>query len=78
MGHADIATTMIYVHHVPQSDAADKLSGRVTVAQNPVSGHVRDTVTEPDRRQAKRKSCSFQHVRDGPAWTRTRDRRIMS
>jgi integrase len=26
MGHADIATTMIYVHHVPQNDAADKLS----------------------------------------------------
>jgi integrase len=26
MGHADIATTMIYVHHVPQLDAADKLS----------------------------------------------------
>ena len=26
MGHADIQTTMIYVHHVPQHDAADKLS----------------------------------------------------
>ncbi|MDQ3678692.1 MAG: site-specific integrase [Actinomycetota bacterium] len=26
MGHADIATTMIYVHHVPQHDAAAKLS----------------------------------------------------
>lgn len=26
MGHADIATTMIYVHHVPQLDAAEKLS----------------------------------------------------
>ena len=26
MGHADIQTTMIYVHHVPQNDAADKLS----------------------------------------------------
>jgi len=25
MGHADIATTMIYVHHVPQHDAADRL-----------------------------------------------------
>ena len=35
-------------HHVPQIDAADKLSRLVTVAQNPVSGHVRDTVTEPD------------------------------
>jgi integrase len=26
MGHTDIATTMIYVHHVPQVDAAEKLS----------------------------------------------------
>jgi integrase len=26
MGHADIATTMIYVHHVPLLDAAEKLS----------------------------------------------------
>jgi hypothetical protein len=48
MGHADIATTMIYVHHVPQIDAADKLSDLVTAAQNPVSGHVRDTNAETD------------------------------
>jgi hypothetical protein len=40
---------MIYVHHVPQIDAADKLS-----------------------------ELGFQHVLDGPAWTRTRDQRIMS
>jgi integrase len=26
MGHADIATTMIYVHHVPRLDAAERLS----------------------------------------------------
>lgn len=26
MGHADISTTMIYVHHVPQIDAAAKLT----------------------------------------------------
>jgi integrase len=48
MGHADIATTMLYVHHVPQIDAADKLSELVAAAQNPVSGHVRDTIEEPD------------------------------
>ena len=33
MGHADIATTMIYVYHVPQNDAADKLSAAVAAAQ---------------------------------------------
>ena len=26
MGHADIQTTMIYIHHVPQHDAAERLS----------------------------------------------------
>jgi hypothetical protein len=26
MDHADIQTTMIYAHHVPQHDAADKLT----------------------------------------------------
>src|SRR5215212_4829321 len=26
MGHADIATTMIYVHHIPRHDAADRLT----------------------------------------------------
>ena len=48
MGHADIQTTMVYVHHVPQIDAADKLSDLVTAAQSPVSGHVRGTNAETD------------------------------
>ena len=34
MGHANIDTTMLYVHHVPQHDAADKLSALVTGAQS--------------------------------------------
>jgi len=29
MGHANIETTMIYVHHVPQHDAADRLSALI-------------------------------------------------
>jgi len=32
MGHADIATTMIYVHHMPQVDAAKRLSAALTSA----------------------------------------------
>lgn len=35
MGHADISTTMIYVHHVPRHDAAEKLS-RVVAAERGV------------------------------------------
>jgi hypothetical protein len=32
MGHADIQTTMIYVHHVPKEAAADELSQAVAAA----------------------------------------------
>ncbi|HET6570928.1 MAG TPA: tyrosine-type recombinase/integrase [Solirubrobacterales bacterium] len=32
MGHADIQTTVIYVHHVPQVDAAEKLSAALREA----------------------------------------------
>ena len=32
MGHADIQTTMIYVHHVPKTAAADELSRAVEAA----------------------------------------------
>jgi len=33
MGHADIATTMIYVHHVPRVDAAARLSAALEAAE---------------------------------------------
>ena len=34
-GHVDIATTQRYVHHVPQHDAADRLSAVVAAAVHP-------------------------------------------
>jgi integrase len=51
MGHADIATTMVYVHHVPRLDAAERLSRLVAAAESvprlrPVSGHARDKDAE--------------------------------
>jgi integrase len=36
MGHADVQTTMIYVHHVPQHDAAAKLSAALRAETTPV------------------------------------------
>ena len=42
MGHADIATTMIYVHHVPQLDAAEKLSRALAGATSPGSTRAGD------------------------------------
>jgi hypothetical protein len=48
MGHADVVTTMRYVHHVPQDDAADRLTEVFRSAEvptfPPASGHARDTV----------------------------------
>ncbi len=38
MGHADIQTTMIYVHHVPQHDAADSSHGSSKTALRVRSG----------------------------------------
>ena len=35
MGHVDVQTTMIYVHHVPQHDAADKLSAALRAETTP-------------------------------------------
>jgi len=37
MGHADIHTTMIYVHHQPKATAADRLSELVAkaIGRNP-------------------------------------------
>jgi integrase len=37
MGHADISTTMIYVHHVPQVDAAEKLSAALSESATPAT-----------------------------------------
>ncbi len=37
MGHESIDTTMIYVHHVPQTDAAAKLSKLLSARSDPRS-----------------------------------------
>ena len=46
MGHADIQTTMIYVHHVPKAEAADQLSRAVEAATSPAAAdHVTPSPT---------------------------------
>lgn len=42
MGHADIQTTMIYVHHVPQHDAAERLTAVVSADRGVGEGTFRD------------------------------------
>jgi integrase len=48
MGHADISTTMVYVHHVPQVDAAERLS-RVVAGDDFVSRNVSRTGRNSDQ-----------------------------
>src|SRR5215218_5740130 len=38
MGHADVQTTMLYVHHTPQHDAADRLGALVSKDSSPAFG----------------------------------------
>jgi len=49
MGHADISTTMIYVHHVPQHDAADRLGQLVEAAENPLEQSVSRNVSRTEQ-----------------------------
>ncbi len=39
MGHADLAMTMRYVHHVPAHDAAARLSAVVAATDDPFGAH---------------------------------------
>lgn len=45
MGHANIQTTMIYIHHQPKAAAADKLSLLVAQAVSPAVSTERDAAT---------------------------------
>ena len=77
MGHADIQTTMVYVHHVPQNDAADKLSRAARRAHERRSW-VRNGCEIGDRggRRRPRNRC-FAGRNDAGGGTRTPDTRIM-
>lgn len=44
MGHEDISTTLIYLHHVPQNDAADRLGALIDRKRAPLGASVSDDV----------------------------------
>ena len=77
MGHADIQTTMIYIHHVPQHDAADRLSRlleeRIPGARGCAPGA---RATESGERQEE-ETPDLQGLPDAGGGTRTPDTRIM-
>ena len=77
MGHADIQTTMIYVHHVPQHDAADRLTrlldDRTQGARGCTPGARATQTGEP----SKPKMSALQAFQSAGGGTRTPDTRIM-
>jgi integrase len=77
MGHADIQTTMIYVHHVPQNDAADKLSRLLEASMNEDVGCTPGARAPSEDHPEEAKSADFQGKSDAGGGTRTPDTRIM-
>jgi hypothetical protein len=77
MGHANIQTTMIYIHHVPQHDAADKLSRLLSDRSSEQAGCT-PGAREPDERDPDdAESHDLQGLLDAGGETRTPDTRIM-
>jgi integrase len=77
MGHADIQTTMIYVHHVPQNDDADKLSRLLEASMNEDVGCTPGARGASEAHSEEAKSADFQGEDDAGGGTRTPDTRIM-
>ncbi len=57
MGHADIQTTMVYVHHVPQHDAADRLTALLGKAAGGEPRRKMDAKNEPAEDREIRESA---------------------
>jgi integrase len=77
MGHADIQTTMIYVHHVPQNDAADKLSRLLENDTKNEVGCTPGARSGSDDNPQEPESGDLQGEDDAGGGTRTPDTRIM-
>jgi len=77
MGHADIQTTMIYVHHVPQNDAADKLSRLLDARISDEVGCEMGAKSGSGDDDEKAETDDLQEEDDAGGRTRTCDTRIM-
>jgi integrase len=77
MGHADIQTTMVYVHHVPQNDAADKLSRLLEERMSDDVGCEMGAKSGTGEEGADSESPALQEEEGAGGGTRTPDTRIM-
>jgi integrase len=77
MGHADIQTTMVYVHHVPQHDAADKLSRLLDARMDDEVGYTHGAQSPADDTPHQDETPALQEEDYAGGGTRTPDTRIM-
>jgi integrase len=77
MGHADIQTTMIYVHHVPRHDAADRLTELLDARVEGQVGCTPGARSGPDEEAEEPENAPEQAISDAGGRTRTCDTRIM-
>jgi integrase len=77
MGHADIQTTMIYVHHVPRHDAAARLSRLLANSMNDESGCAPGARSGSEEEDEEDDSSYLQAESHAGGGTRTPDTRIM-
>jgi hypothetical protein len=70
MGHADIQARMIYVHHVPQADAADKLSRVVAATRTSCRCRFRDTFGTQTPIATTRRTPKVQPIAGLSKWAR--------
>ncbi len=77
MGHADIQTTMIYVHHVPRHDAADRLSRLLAASISEEVGCAPGARPRFENAGEAAESAQSLTESDAGGGTRTPDTRIM-
>ena len=77
MGHADIQTTMIYIHHVPQHDAAERLSALLDERTHGASGCTLGAREDSAEEPGTQETPAMQGFPDAGGGTRTPDTRIM-
>jgi len=75
MGHRDIQTTMIYVHHVPRHDVADKLTESLKGSNEDPTRRTLDARISPLGKGSASKS-SHRAKKSAGSRTRTCDTRI--
>jgi integrase len=78
MGHADVHTTMRYIHHQPRTEDAQKLTEAFRTSFEQEVGSISGAPQETALGATEENSAPVIEIRSGPGRTRTSDLRIMS